>query len=38
MFIHMNHTNPLPIDGSAEQQALERRGFRYTREGLRLAL
>jgi pyrroloquinoline quinone biosynthesis protein B len=38
IFIHMNHTNPLLIDGSPEQAAVERRGFRYAREGLRLDL
>jgi pyrroloquinoline quinone biosynthesis protein B len=38
IFIHMNHTNPLLIDGSEAQAEVERRGFRYAREGLRLAL
>jgi pyrroloquinoline quinone biosynthesis protein B len=38
IFIHMNHTNPLLIDGSPEQAAVERRGFRYASEGLRLDL
>ena len=38
IFIHMNHTNPLLIDGSEAQREVERRGFRYAREGLRLAL
>lgn len=38
IFIHMNHTNPLLIDGSPEQAAVEKRGFRYAREGLRLKL
>ncbi|MDH5454449.1 MAG: MBL fold metallo-hydrolase [Gammaproteobacteria bacterium] len=38
IFIHMNHTNPLLIDGSPEQAAVESRGFRYAREGLRLDL
>lgn len=38
IFIHMNHTNPLLIEGSAEQQEVERRGFRYAIEGLRLEL
>jgi pyrroloquinoline quinone biosynthesis protein B len=38
IFIHMNHTNPLLIDGSPEQATVERRGFRYAREGLRLDL
>lgn len=38
IFIHMNHTNPLLIEGSAEQAEVERRGFRYAREGMRLPL
>ena len=38
IFIHMNHTNPLLIDGSPEQAEVERRGFRYATEGLRLEL
>ena len=38
IFIHMNHTNPLLIDGSEAQTEVERRGFRYAGEGLRLAL
>ncbi|RZV35300.1 MAG: pyrroloquinoline quinone biosynthesis protein PqqB [Chromatiales bacterium] len=38
IFIHMNHTNPLLFDGSPEQAAVEKRGFRYASEGLRLEL
>ncbi|MEL7185298.1 MAG: MBL fold metallo-hydrolase [Pseudomonadota bacterium] len=38
IFIHMNHTNPLLIDGSDAQQEVERRGFRFAREGMRLPL
>ena len=38
IFIHMNHTNPLLVDGSPEQAEVERRGFRFAREGLRLEL
>jgi len=38
IFIHMNHTNPLLVDGSAEQAEVERRGFRFAREGMRLEL
>ena len=38
IFIHMNHTNPLLIDGSPEQAEVERRGFRYATEGLHLEL
>lgn len=38
IFIHMNHTNPLLIDGSDAQKEVERRGFRFAREGMRLAL
>ena len=38
IFIHMNHTNPLLIDGSPEQVEVERRGFHFAREGMRLEL
>ncbi|MDJ0710425.1 MAG: MBL fold metallo-hydrolase [Woeseiaceae bacterium] len=38
IFIHLNHTNPLLFDGSAEQAEVERRGFRFAREGMRLEL
>ncbi len=38
IFIHMNHTNPLLIDGSPAQIEVERRGFKFAREGLRLPL
>ncbi|MGI9235532.1 MAG: MBL fold metallo-hydrolase [Woeseiaceae bacterium] len=38
IFIHMNHTNPMLIDGSPEQAEVEKRGFRIAREGLRLEL
>lgn len=38
IFIHMNHTNPLLFDGSAEQADVEQRGFRFAREGMRLEL
>ena len=38
IFIHMNHTNPLLFEGSAEQADVERRGFRFAREILRLDL
>jgi pyrroloquinoline quinone biosynthesis protein B len=38
IFIHMNHTNPLLIEGSAQQQQVESRGFRIARPGLRLPL
>lgn len=38
IFIHMNHTNPLLIEGSPEQAEVERRGFRFAREGMRLEL
>jgi len=38
IFIHMNHTNPLLIDGSPEQAEVEKRGFRFAREGMRLEL
>ena len=38
IFIHMNHTNPLLVDGSPEQAEVVRRGFRFAREGMRLEL
>jgi pyrroloquinoline quinone biosynthesis protein B len=38
IFIHMNHTNPLLVDGSPEQAEVEKRGFRFAREGMRLEL
>jgi len=38
IFIHMNHTNPLLIDGSPAQMEVEARGFRFAREGLKLQL
>jgi pyrroloquinoline quinone biosynthesis protein B len=38
IFIHMNHTNPLLIDGSAAQAEVARRGYRVAREGMRLPL
>jgi pyrroloquinoline quinone biosynthesis protein B len=38
IFIHMNHTNPLLIDGSPERAEVEQRGFRYATEGMRLKL
>ena len=38
IFIHMNHTNPLLIDGSAEQEDVTRQGFSVAHEGMRLPL
>lgn len=38
IFIHMNHTNPLLIEGSPQQAEVKRRGFRIAREGMRLGL
>ncbi|MGB5337135.1 MAG: MBL fold metallo-hydrolase [Woeseiaceae bacterium] len=38
IFIHMNHTNPLLIEGSQQQAEVIRRGFRIAREGMRLEL
>ena len=38
IFIHMNHTNPLLIDGSPEQAEVLRRGFRFAIEGMRLEM
>ena len=38
IFIHFNHTNPLLIDGSTEQQQVLNAGFRFAVEGLKLPL
>jgi len=38
IFIHMNHSNPLLIDGSPERAEVTRRGFKFAHEGMRLAL
>lgn len=38
IFIHMNHTNPLLVDGSDEQQEVRAAGFRVAFEGMRLEL
>lgn len=38
IFIHMNHSNPLLVDGSDAQKTVTARGFRFAREGMRLEL
>ena len=38
IFIHMNHTNPLRVNGSPEQLEVERPGFLYALKGMRLDL
>ena len=38
IFIHMNHTNPLLIEGSPEREEVRRRGYRVAEEGMRLPL
>jgi len=38
IFIHMNHTNPLLVDDSEEQDVVREQGFRVAFEGLRLEL
>ena len=38
IFIHMNHTNPLLIDGSREQAIVSASGFKFAYEGMRLQL
>lgn len=38
IFIHMNHTNPLLVDGSEEQNVVRDNGFRVAFEGMRLEL
>ncbi len=38
IFIHMNHTNPLLIDGSKERAIVTKHGFKFAYEGMRLDL
>lgn len=38
IFIHFNHTNPLLIDGSQEQEEVLSRGFRLAQPGMKLPL
>ena len=38
IFIHMNHTNPLLIEGSPEFEEVKSRGFRVAHEDMRLPL
>ena len=38
IFIHVNHTNPLLIDGSPEQQMVLDLGFRFATQGMKLPL
>jgi pyrroloquinoline quinone biosynthesis protein B len=38
IFTHLNHTNPLLVEGSAEQQEVESRGFRVAHPGMKLPL
>jgi pyrroloquinoline quinone biosynthesis protein B len=38
IFIHMNHTNPLLIEGSQEQQEVLSRGYRFAHPGMKLPL
>lgn len=38
VFIHMNHTNPLLVDGSEQQKMVLEAGYRIASEGLRLPL
>ena len=38
IFIHMNHTNPLLIEGSKEQATVKDLGFNFAYEGMRLEL
>ena len=38
VFIHMNHSNPLLIDGTNEQSLVKKQGYRFAREGMRLDL
>lgn len=37
-FIHLNHTNPALVPGSAAEREVERRGFAVAREGERIGL
>jgi len=38
IFIHFNHTNPLLIDGSDAQKAVQTAGYHFAREGMRIGL
>jgi len=38
IFIHINHTNPLLIDGSKEQAEVLSQGFRFAKPGMKLPL
>ena len=38
LFIHMNHTNPLLIDGSDAQREVRSRGYRIASEGMQIPL
>jgi pyrroloquinoline quinone biosynthesis protein B len=38
IFIHLNHSNPLLIEGSKERAIVEEQGFRVADEGMRLEL
>ena len=38
IFIHFNHTNPLLIDGSEAQNEVQRLGFRFAKQGMKLPL
>jgi pyrroloquinoline quinone biosynthesis protein B len=38
VFIHMNHSNPLLLEGSPERAELERRGFEVAAEGVEFDL
>jgi len=38
IFIHINNTNPVLIDGSPERRAIEERGWQVAHDGLALAL
>jgi len=38
VFIHFNHTNPLLVEGSPQQEEVEARGFRVARPGMKLPL
>jgi len=38
IFIHINNTNPILIDGSAERQKIEAAGWRVAEDGMEIVL
>jgi pyrroloquinoline quinone biosynthesis protein B len=38
IFVHINNTNPILVEGSPERRAVEEAGFEVARDGMELAL